>query len=317
MFEYLPITAIAALIATVANPVLAHNNFPVLLLPQQRSETIPTSTTQSIQVNKIEVVGNKIFSSERINTIVEPLQGKAVSFAQLQEVANQTTQLYHNHGYTNFKAIIQKQDLYDGIIEIHIIENSHLCNGNTYNCSTLRLMLQQAVEAKNWKRAIGIVDKLIEAIPQEASQLREYKTQLQKYLTQTPTSTIQNSPLAQTVVPTLDFDNPLETQNLAQTDNCMVGRVVNGKFVLGKIAANGKFETLLQKTQAGVRLTRISMVEASSPESQEIDLHPYDGKVISVVGFDGGGIIYSANIIKVFGKRPELIDLKTMCSNQN
>ena len=43
----------------------------------------------------------------------------------------------------------------------------------------LRFELQQAVEAKNWNRAIELADKLIEANPQEAPQLREYKTQLQ------------------------------------------------------------------------------------------------------------------------------------------
>ncbi|MBW4445448.1 MAG: hypothetical protein KME38_00850 [Spirirestis rafaelensis WJT71-NPBG6] len=65
----------------------------------------------------------------------------------------------------------------------------------------LRFELQQALEAKNWNRAIEIVDKLIQTNPQEAQQLRQYKTQLQNRLPKTPASTTQtpqspNSPAA-------------------------------------------------------------------------------------------------------------------------
>lgn len=43
----------------------------------------------------------------------------------------------------------------------------------------LRVDLQQALEVKNWNRAIEIVDKLIQANPQDVQELREYKIQLQ------------------------------------------------------------------------------------------------------------------------------------------
>jgi hypothetical protein len=65
----------------------------------------------------------------------------------------------------------------------------------------LRFELQQALEAKNWYRAIEIVDKLIQANPQESQQLRQYKTQLENRLPNIPVSTTQtpqspNSPAA-------------------------------------------------------------------------------------------------------------------------
>ena len=171
----------------------------------------------------------------QINIIAELLYKQSVSFTQLQEVANQITQVYRNHGYTNFKAIIQKQNLDDGIIETYIIEDRNLCNANSGNCSILRLMWQEVVEAQNWNHAIEIVDKLIQSSPQEASQLREYRTQLQNGLTKTPTSPTQKPPLTQTLVSTLNSDHPLEAQNFAQTDSYMLGRIVNGNLVLIKL----------------------------------------------------------------------------------
>ncbi len=178
---------------------------------------------------------NKALSSTQINIIAELLYEQSVSFAKLQEVANQITQVYRNHGYTNFKTIIQKQNLDDGIIETYIIEDRELSNTNTGNCSILRLMWQQAVEDHNWNHAIEIVDKLMQSSSQEALQLREYRTQLQNRLTKTPTSTKQKPPLAQTLVATLNSDHPLESQNFAQTDSYMLGRIVNGNFVLVKL----------------------------------------------------------------------------------
>ncbi|HEY9691553.1 MAG TPA: hypothetical protein V6D15_05080 [Oculatellaceae cyanobacterium] len=48
-----------------------------------------------------------------------------------------------------------------------------------------------------------------------------------------------------------------------------------------------------------MRLTGISVIEAASPESQEINLDVYEGQVVSVIGFENGNMIYSAKVIKV------------------
>lgn len=52
----------------------------------------------------------------------------------------------------------------------------------------LRADLQQALNAKDWSRAIEIVDKLIAQSPTEAPQLQEYKAQLQKRFSEMPAS---------------------------------------------------------------------------------------------------------------------------------
>ncbi|MGW8959983.1 hypothetical protein [Paenibacillus sp. NPDC055715] len=47
-----------------------------------------------------------------------------------------------------------------------------------------------------------------------------------------------------------------------------------------------------------VRLTRISMQAAQTPESAQIDLSSYEGQTIMVRGEENGCWIYSAELIK-------------------
>jgi hypothetical protein len=48
-------------------------------------------------------------------------------------------------------------------------------------------------------------------------------------------------------------------------------------------------------------LTRIQMQEARPPETEELNLTEYEGQAILVRGHDGGGWIYSAEVIDQAG----------------
>ncbi len=50
-----------------------------------------------------------------------------------------------------------------------------------------------------------------------------------------------------------------------------------------------------------MRLTSIQMQEARSPESGELGLRPYEGRLILVRGHESGGWLYSARLLRVFG----------------
>jgi hypothetical protein len=130
------------------------------------------------------------------------------------------------------------------------------------------------------------------------------------------TITICCANLLATVHPT--FANPLESENSLTARKCLVGKVVNARFVPGKITVDGKFEPLLdsKKNQIGMRLTGISVIEAASPESREIRLEQYEGQIISVKGFENGSMIYSANIIKVLDSESNCFKLSNVCDEQ-
>ena len=75
---------------------------------------------------------------------------------------------------------------------------------------------------------------------------------------------------------------------------------MNGNDLFLGIVQDGKFHSLSPKT-ASDRLTNIQMQEARSPESGELDMTEYEGSAIMVRGHDGGGWIYSAEIVDKAG----------------
>ena len=75
---------------------------------------------------------------------------------------------------------------------------------------------------------------------------------------------------------------------------------MNGNDLFLGIVQDGKFHSLSPKT-ASVRLTGISMQAAVAPESQELHLTEYEGSAVMVRGHDGGGWIYSAEIVDKAG----------------
>jgi hypothetical protein len=65
----------------------------------------------------------------------------------------------------------------------------------------------------------------------------------------------------------------------------------------------GQFHLLTPNHAAGasVKITSIPMQAAQPPENGELDLTGYEGQVIMVRGHDGGGWIYSSEVIDQAG----------------
>lgn len=69
-------------------------------------DLISQNTSALPLANTIEVKGNTIFESE-INNIIEPLQNKDITSAQLDEVTEAITKLYLNDGYLTSRAFVE------------------------------------------------------------------------------------------------------------------------------------------------------------------------------------------------------------------
>jgi hypothetical protein len=69
------------------------------------------------------------------------------------------------------------------------------------------------------------------------------------------------------------------------------------------IVQDGRLHILLPERSRGTeaRLTSMGMQAAMPPEMQEIDLAPHEEKALMVEGHDGGGWIYSAQVIDEAG----------------
>jgi len=90
-------------------------------------------------------------------------------------------------------------------------------------------------------------------------------------------------------------------------ENLFIGLVESGKFHLLAPRPSSPLSAV-------IRLTGMQMQEARPPESDELNLEPYEGKAVMVHGHNGGGWIYraavvdsggplvTALVIKVFGE---------------
>ncbi|WP_414553021.1 ShlB/FhaC/HecB family hemolysin secretion/activation protein [Anabaena sp. CCY 0017] len=94
------------------------------LSPTPTPEALPTEPSESLRVEKIQVTGSTVFTSETLNTITNPVEGRSVTLAELREVANAITQLYLDRGYITSRAILVDQKIIDGVVEIRVIEGS-------------------------------------------------------------------------------------------------------------------------------------------------------------------------------------------------
>ncbi|MFM7363259.1 MAG: ShlB/FhaC/HecB family hemolysin secretion/activation protein [Cuspidothrix sp.] len=100
------------------------------LPPESESQIKPIPTLEStdaaddqrIQVAKIEVLGSTLFDLATLNPIIQPLEGRAVTFKQLKKAADAITQLYLNQGYITSRAVLVDQKVTDGIIKIQVVE---------------------------------------------------------------------------------------------------------------------------------------------------------------------------------------------------
>lgn len=81
---------------------------------------------------------------------------------------------------------------------------------------------------------------------------------------------------------------------------------------------NGEFTIFAPQRREGdsVKLTTIQVQEARPPESEEIDISEYEGKIIEVSGEDSGDWIYSAKVVEEAG--PVLSDFlkKVFCKGE-
>ncbi|ACK70073.1 Polypeptide-transport-associated domain protein ShlB-type [Gloeothece citriformis PCC 7424] len=75
-----------------------------------------------ILIEKVQVEGSTVFTSEDFAPIIQPIEGKTVTQQQLREVVSAITQLYINEGYLNSRAVLV--GISDGVAVIAISEGT-------------------------------------------------------------------------------------------------------------------------------------------------------------------------------------------------
>jgi hemolysin activation/secretion protein len=88
--------------------------------PKQNTET----TEVLIPVKKILVVGSSILSEAEISKIIAPYLQKSLTLEQIRAIADQFTQIYQERNYITSRAILQAQEINDGVVTIKILEGT-------------------------------------------------------------------------------------------------------------------------------------------------------------------------------------------------
>lgn len=108
--------------APLPSPTPEDTQTPVT--PATTPTTPPDLNQTNLQIQTITVEGSSIFNSDDFKPIIEPVEGKTISTAELQGIADQITQLYLDKGYITSRAIVDENTLSTGNIKILVIEGS-------------------------------------------------------------------------------------------------------------------------------------------------------------------------------------------------
>jgi len=98
-------------------------------LPHANSSAIGlTKLKQSpevlIPIKKILVVGSSILTEAEISKITDPYLQKSLTFEQIRAIADQFTQIYQERNYITSRAILEAQEIKDGVVTIKILEGT-------------------------------------------------------------------------------------------------------------------------------------------------------------------------------------------------
>lgn len=88
-----------------------------------------------VRVKKFRVTGNTVIATERLEALIRPQEGKALTLEELRAAAARISDYYADRGYLLARAYLPPQDVREGIVEIAVLEGDVgevLVTGNEY-----------------------------------------------------------------------------------------------------------------------------------------------------------------------------------------
>lgn len=95
---------------------------PTLNVSPPEGEKLIPAPTATVMVERIEILGNTVFSPEELAPAIATFEGREVTFEQLLAIRTAITDLYVAKGYVTSGAFLPPQDVTDGVIEIQAVE---------------------------------------------------------------------------------------------------------------------------------------------------------------------------------------------------
>jgi hemolysin activation/secretion protein len=97
---------------------------PMTILPTYPTQpkTNDLRTINRVYVNRIEILGNTIFTEEELATITGPYTGRQLTFEDLEELRSQINRYYLSRGFINSGVILPDQKIDNGVVTFRAIE---------------------------------------------------------------------------------------------------------------------------------------------------------------------------------------------------
>jgi hemolysin activation/secretion protein len=93
-----------------------------ITLPPVPGAKIPIGDGRKISIRRILLEGNTVFPEQDLKAMIQGYENRMVTVAELEELRQQLTRYYIDHGYINSGAIIPADALKDKELRIQIIE---------------------------------------------------------------------------------------------------------------------------------------------------------------------------------------------------
>ena len=96
--------------------------------PQLDTPSAPAATTgvpaggKQILIERFEIIGNTVISSEQLRQVVAPYEGRSMTLFEIYEVADTLTQYYRDHGYSVASVTVPAQKVGSGTVKLEVIE---------------------------------------------------------------------------------------------------------------------------------------------------------------------------------------------------
>lgn len=90
--------------------------------PERPARPARERAAPTVLVKKFRVTGNTVISTQKLESLIRPEEGKELTLDELREVAARITDYYGLQGYILARAYLPPQDVSEGIIEIAVLE---------------------------------------------------------------------------------------------------------------------------------------------------------------------------------------------------
>jgi hemolysin activation/secretion protein len=85
--------------------------------------------TRTVEISRLAFVGNSTIEPEVLSTALAPYLGRALTIAELGQLADAATAIYRNAGYNVARVIIPPQDIVDGTLQLIVLEGRLASSG--------------------------------------------------------------------------------------------------------------------------------------------------------------------------------------------